>query len=186
MDNINVTVQQAFSMVMNFLVARFMINDVPHAAGLFGSSRTEIWWGSPETKSAFGKHPGLVKFAISTVDAITKRNGFTIEKLGFVSPEEMGYEEPAIMHLDDPGVRVSTFIIPFWETDVESAKTGLEFVIAHELGHYMFVFVYSDEQRAEWKNFEEHFADVFAEKETGLIRAEAEGILEHIMDQMHT
>jgi len=37
MDNINVTVQQAFSVVMNFLVAKFMINDVPHALGITGT-----------------------------------------------------------------------------------------------------------------------------------------------------
>jgi len=178
--------EEAFNAMITMLMVKFMLNDIPHAAGLFNNSRTKVWWGSLETRSAFEKHPDLVKFVITTVDTITKKNSFAIEKLGFVSPEEMGYEEPAIMHLDDPGVRISTFIIPFWETDVKSAKIGLEFVIAHELGHYMFVFVYSDEQRAEWKDYEEHFADVFAEKETGLVRAEAEGVIEHIMDQMHT
>lgn len=34
MDDINATVQQVFNAMMTFLLARFMINDVPHAIGL--------------------------------------------------------------------------------------------------------------------------------------------------------
>jgi len=34
MDNTNVTVQQTFNTMMSFLMAKFMINDVPHALDL--------------------------------------------------------------------------------------------------------------------------------------------------------
>jgi len=35
MDTTNVTVQQVFNTMINFLMVKFIVNDVPHAAGLF-------------------------------------------------------------------------------------------------------------------------------------------------------
>jgi len=56
MDNINVTVQQVFSTMMGFLMAKFMINDAPHALGLFDAERPKWYIMSKPPKKPFLYH----------------------------------------------------------------------------------------------------------------------------------
>lgn len=56
MDNTNVTVQQAFNTMISFLMAKFMINDVPHALGLLGAERPKWYIMSKPPREPFLYH----------------------------------------------------------------------------------------------------------------------------------
>jgi len=153
---------------------------------------TEIYFYSERTEAEFKQYPNLVNFVITTIKSVGKKNNVVIPHIQFCSVEELGKysEEPALLWLEDPGIGISTMIIDWWKTDKKTTEQALAFILAHEVGHYVYHFVFSDEQRNKYiakygiYSADEAHADKIAEEYSGLERSEAEGAIEHIFDQM--
>ena len=128
-----------------------------------------------EIKSAHG----LIDYVVLTTlriakeyDAMPRRIKFTWQKC----------DELMTIYLNTRVLELSPVFAEFWVADIKDTKTVLEHMIAHEIGHYIIDKSLPGSDRDVWLDMEERYADAFAQKITGLGRAEAEGLIDAIND----
>lgn len=172
-------IQPVFNTIMAFLLARFALNDLPHAAGLLGgaSNPVTVVYETPQDRERVASAPGLVSFIVAYLDELRAKYGTAPRHLHFAEQDVIASQVWSLIYVH-PGTA------DMWLKDEESTKQVLRFIIAHELRHFLtkvgrirIPLPKGPKWREARKEYEEKAADEFAEQETGISTSRLDELL---------
>lgn len=183
-------IQTALNGMITILLSKFVLNDLPHAAGLAENGGfvrpLGVRYETPKDRTKIESAPGLLEFVGSIVQDLTRKYSTGPKSLRFVALE---VDVLAVFVWGE--VMVHTATADMWAADRELTKQALRYILSHEFGHYMMASGHVKiplpkgpkwrEARSEWS---ENYADEFAERETGMSREELDEITDTIGRKM--
>lgn len=183
-------IQPLFNGMLAILLAKFCLNDLPHASGLLEDSGfrwpTGVWYEMSGDRTKIESAPGLLEFIGSVIQSLKEKYGTGPKSIGFAR-----LKPDTLASLIFGDVVVHVVAADMWATDRELTKQALKYVVTHEFGHYMMMSGHVKiplpkgpkwvEARREWK---ETYADEFAERESGMSREEANMVTDAIGRKM--
>lgn len=165
----------------SLLIARFMLNDVPHMLTRSSSEGIKVYYDSIKTEREVKSATGLTEFIITYISYLGKKYSSTPKHIDFLSDMEV-----IALHVFGR-IEVFSRVAELWIKDRVATERMLKHILAHEYGHYLMLVRHEKiplptgpkwrEARKEWV---ENYAKEFAEKESGITEEEAGIILENL------
>lgn len=166
-------INTVFNSMITLLLAKFMINDLPHAAKLLESNAIELRYWNEQVKEEVQSAAGLTEFILYHIGKLSAAHQRTPNYLIFEPQEGLASHTMAMLSIDP-------CVSNMWRMHEAETRKYLPWVIAHEYRHYLTIargLKIPYPRGPKWvvarKAYEEEVADAFAEEYTGIPAEEA-------------
>ncbi len=174
--------------MITMMLAKFMFNDVPHAAGIAGSPKTrkepDVVYHSQQAKQKVQSANGLSDFIMSHIMQLSTEHQRTPNYIMFEPNEGIASHSLGMINFDSdklPGV---------WISDEAKVRKYLPFIIAHEYRHYLtgakgmkIPYPKGPSWKIARRAYEEEAADEFAQEYTGISMEEARAAIDSMFGE---
>ena len=167
-------IQPLFNGMLALMLAKFMLNDVPHAADLLvNPTSIPILYDITKDKGEVTSASGFLEYILSYIKELsTKYNVKGFNKVYFIRMDKLAVHVWGELHLNP-------MLADAWKEDRELAEKLIRHLIAHEFrhwltqgGHIKIPLPKGPKYKEMRKEYEEKAAKEFAEQESGITEEE--------------